>query len=142
MEGKMYYRIRQLYRFLFVPYKKKYNYFVRLFLNKEEYELFKNMKRYDKVHSFAVLIGILRTGYNEKYPILAKLALLHDVGKSKNYTLLDRILAVFRKDIRHCQNGYAMLKNINEDLAHYVLCHHDKSYDEILRIFKQIDNKN
>ncbi len=139
----MFYRLKQIFRLIFPRYDEKDDKLAREFLSESEYRLFQNMSGYDKKHSINLLRDILKNAEQNDFKLLQKLALLHDIGKSKNYTVLKRIFYFITKNRKHCQDGYEILNDLDKTLAEYVLKHHDDNpSDKLLQIFKKFDDRN
>lgn len=136
-------RVKQVYTYLFCKYDEKNSLLVREILNSEEFEIFNKMSRYEKIHSFNLLKLILNNEILKNNKDYQKLALLHDCGK-KNFSLFKRIKKVLVGDKElenHPNLSYEKLKNINLNVGILAKHHHDKYYDENMKIFQQLDDK-
>lgn len=136
-------RVKQGLVYIFCRYKKSNDKIVKTILNEKEFEIFKNMSGYDKIHSFNLYNKVKESEILNKKEIYLKLALLHDCGK-KNYSLIRRVKNVLfgdRKLEKHSEESYEKLKNINLELAKKARDHHKKNLSLEMEIFKKLDDK-
>ncbi|MFK4785721.1 phosphohydrolase [Fusobacterium sp. MFO224] len=136
-------RVKQGLIYIFCRYKKYNDKIVKDVLNKSEFEIFKKMSEYDKIHSFNLYQKVKKNEILKKQEIYLKLALLHDCGK-KNYSLIKRIKKVLFGDMeleRHNEKSYEKLRYINLDLAKKARDHHKKNLSLEMKIFQKLDDK-
>nr|WP_307774489.1 HD domain-containing protein [uncultured Cetobacterium sp.] len=136
-------RIKQGLTCLFLRFDIKNEVVAKQLLSKYEFELFKNMSDYDKVHSFNVYLKTLQDPVLKNDINFKKLALLHDCGKGK-VTIFRRVKKVLIGDKeleKHPEKAFEKLKEINLQLA--ILCkrHHEKSEDEKMISFQRLDDE-
>ncbi len=137
-------RIKQGLNYLFAKPKADRIEEIKLFLTREEYNIFIEMDNYDKVHSIGVYEMVKRDKVLNRDKKYLKLALLHDCGKEK-VCLLVRMKKVLVGDEQlemHPKLGYEKLKEIDLELADLILNHHGLDGDRKLKRFQEIDNKN
>ncbi|MBS9775571.1 MAG: HD domain-containing protein [Fusobacterium sp.] len=136
-------RIKQLYLYLFGKYKKLYDEEVKKILSQKEFEIFCSMPNYDKLHSYNLLKKVENNSLLSEKKIYKKLALLHDCGKG-NIGLFRRVKKVLIGDKlleQHSKNSFNLLKEINKELAHLALIHHEKARDKFMKEFQFLDDK-
>lgn len=136
-------RINQGLTFLFVRYKNEWNLEINTFLNKNEFDIFQNMGRYDKVHSYKIFKKVKCNKILKNNILFYKLALLHDCGKD-NYSIFRRVKKVLIGDKKlenHSIEGFEKLKNINIELAHLVWQHHDETENIEMLEFQCLDSE-
>lgn len=143
----MFYRIRQLLRYIYPNLKKEDINFAKQFLTREEFILFNNMISYDKKHSINILRDVLKEDQLKDNKKMIKLALLHDIGKEKSIGIIKRISYVLFKNVQslkeHPKKAYDLLKALDEELANLALGHHNnKTEDFLMKKFQEIDDKN
>ena len=136
-------RIKQVYQYIFSNFDDNWNNEVKKILSEEEFLIFSEMGKYDKVHSYKLYQKVKSNeilSLEEKY---LKLALLHDSGKGR-VGLFRRIKKVIIGDKileKHPKIAFEKLKNINFELAKLCLQHHNKDVDEKMKIFQELDDK-
>lgn len=144
--------------------------YLNKFLNKEELKLFDKLKHSDKHHCIRVCKDSIKMkedfNINVDSNKLAKAALLHDIGKSKNHlNLVEKSLVVLMDKItsgeikkynnikqidiyyNHPKIGLNMLNKYNYDkeFLQVIRYHHNKDKfkkNKILNIISECDNKN
>lgn len=136
-------RIKQGLIYIFGKYDTKWNFEIKNILSSDEFFIYFQMDKYDKIHSYKILkkIEINPILSNEK--IYFKLALLHDCGKEK-IGLLKRIKKVLIGDKileMHELKGYIKLKEINLELANLVRTHHSQTNDLKMTEFQKLDDE-
>lgn len=131
------YRIKQFIWAVTAPFKPIDRKIIEKYLNKQEQELFNKLIVSDKHHSIRVCTDAL-SKYSNKDRIdrkkLAKIALLHDVGKSENrLNVIDKsILVILDKFTKGNLKNYTKIKKID---SYY---NHPK---KSVKILKEIDIK-
>ncbi|MGL5232984.1 MAG: HD domain-containing protein [Fusobacteriaceae bacterium] len=136
-------RIMQGLTFLFGRYKNEWNLDINAFLNKNEFAIFQNMERYDKIHSYKIYKKVKCNKILKNNILFYKLALLHDCGK-ENCSIFRRIKKVLIGDKKlenHSIEGFEKLKNINIELAHLICQHHDKTENIEMLEFQRLDSE-
>jgi len=98
LKQRLPYRAKQLKFALFTSYKKEHIEFARKYLSIKELALFDQLPRYEKKHAVQVAKHLLADAHG-KFNIderkLAKLALLHDIGKAATkLSVVDKVLLV------------------------------------------------
>ena len=137
-------RIKQGLNYLFAKPKAEKIEEIKLFLTEEEYNIFKDMDNYDRVHSIGVYEVVNKDSILNRDEKYIKLALLHDCGKERE-SLLIRIKKSLVGDKlldMHPRLGYEKLKNIDCELADLILNHHEIDVNEKMKRFQKIDDKN
>lgn len=136
-------RLKQVYRYIFLKFKKEDEDRVREVLTLKEFEIFSKMGEYDKVHSFLIYRKCSENEILKNNKNYLKLALLHDCGKGKA-GLLKRIKKVLIGDKeleRHSENAFEKLKDIDIDVARLCRDHHKDNVGNEMRIFQKIDDE-
>lgn len=136
-------RLKQGFLFIFGKYKEEWNREVETILSKNEFEIFREMSRYDKIHSFRLLKLVEKDEILKEKLIYKKLALLHDCGKY-NASLYKRIKKVFigEKSLdKHSDIAFEKLKEINYELAILAKNHHTNTKIKELKRFQELDDK-
>ena len=159
------YRIKQFIWAITAMYKPVDDKLLNRYLTKREKKLFKNLKVSEQQHSIRVCNKALEYNTNNKLDKekLAKIALLHDVGKSiKSLNIIDKSVLVILdkvtngrlknvKNIKvdiyynHPEKSVKLLKRINKydkDFLEAVGNHHykDTGTNEYLKIIKECDD--
>lgn len=117
-------------------------------LNEKEREIYMSMALYDRSHSLAVYHDIDKIEMSPKEKrVLLKCALLHDCGKGDKVNLWERVWYAVTKQNKilktHAESGYLILKKIGSSAADLVRNHHNaKSTDPLIKIFREIDDRN
>lgn len=163
------YRIKQFIWAITAPFKKVDKNIVNRYLNKEELYLFEKLQASEQQHSIRVCKDALRESIhwsNINKSKLAKIALLHDIGKiEKRLSVIDKsIIVIFDKvtngslkkytslkkiDVyyNHAKKSSNLLKNINindDELLEAIEKHHckEQSNNCYLEIIKKCDDNN
>ncbi len=140
----MFNRIKQVINYIFTKPRLDEIEQIRDILSPPEYEIFLNMDEYDKIHCLGVYREMTKDEILGKDPIYLKFALLHDCGK-EDINLFRRIKKVIFQDElleHHPILGYEKLKEINLEVAKLIKNHHNKSVDEKMKRFQEIDDRN
>ncbi|ADO83329.1 HD domain-containing protein [Ilyobacter polytropus] len=140
----MFYRIRQVLTYIFAKYEEKNNKIVRKILSEEEYEVFSEMKEYDKIHSVNLLKEAIEDKLLKNDKNYLKLALLHDCGKEEA-GLFSRIKQVSIGDEvmrNHPERSYKKLLKLNRVVAELARSHHMTETNEKMKRFQEIDDRN
>lgn len=143
----MFNRVKQLIRYIFQNYTDEDKQLAMKYLDEYEFKLFNDMGNYDKKHSINILKDILNNKVLKDNKKIIKLALLHDIGKEKNITIIDRVLyVIFKKNSKlsdHTIKGYGKYKEYNIEIARLILEHHNKNIkNEELKVFQKLDDNN
>lgn len=139
----MSYRIKQLLNYFVFKYKKEDDLIAKKYLSNEEYAIFEKMTDYDKKHSVNIVKDILKSNNYKDNIYLIKASLLHDIGKIEGYNIINRIFYALTKNKRHCEKGYEIMKDVDKNIAEFILHHHDKNPEnEIIIQFQKIDDVN
>lgn len=168
----MIYRVKQLFWHVTSRWKGVDNNLIKKYLNKKEIEIFNRLNVSEQQHCIRVCNDALEKVNKENIEInkkkLAKVALLHDVGKTmKSLNVMDKsIMVILDKFTKGNLRNYTNIKKIDvyynhpkegvrilEDLYRYdneflevVKKHHKESKgseDNIyLKIIRECDNKN
>lgn len=136
-------RIKQGLIFIFGKYDEKWNEEVKKVLSADEFEVFKQMSRYDKIHSYRLYKMIKIDEVLKGEEIYKKLALLHDCGKY-NASLFRRVKKVLvgEKSLdNHSELSYEKLKYINLELAQLAKQHHIVLDNIYMKRFQELDDK-
>jgi putative nucleotidyltransferase with HDIG domain len=162
------YRIKQFIWAITCKFKPIDEEIIKKYLNANEENLFNKLNKSEKHHSIRVCKEALeKYSYNDiDRKKLAKIALLHDVGKiSGNLNVIDKSLIVvldkvtrgklkkydFNKKIdiyyNHAKRSVDLLNNINEyddEFLEAIKKHHYKNIDSnvYLKIVKECDDNN
>lgn len=167
----MRYRIKQFYWAITSNLKEVDSNIISKYLNKEEEEAFNKLKTSEKHHCVRVCNDAINMAKEENNNInekkLAKIALLHDVGKCgsplnvfeksimvlldrftkgklRNYTHLKKVDTYYNHPLKSAK----ILKKISsydDEFLEAIARHHEKSYTEknrYLEIIKKCDNMN
>lgn len=136
-------RIRQGLIFIFGRYKEEWNNEIKRVLTPEEYEIFKNMSRYDRIHSFRLYRLVKDDELLGEKRLYQKLALLHDCGKynASLYRRVKKVLIGEKSLENHSEISYEKLKNIDIELAKLAREHHSSSKDIYLKRFQKLDDE-
>lgn len=135
-------RIKQILLYIFGRYNKEWNKDIKKILSEEEFKVFNKMGRYDKIHSYKILKGVMKENSLNQNKLFLKLALLHDCGKG-NVGLFRRIKKVTIGDKKlslHEVNGFEKLRETNKELAILIKNHHKNNYSLEMDIFQKIDD--
>ena len=142
--------------------------YVNKFLNKKERNLFNKLRKMDKQHCIRVSKDAVRLseGKNINLNRVAKVALLHDIGKSEySLNVIEKsILVILNKMTKgrlkkyntikaidsyyyHAEKGANLLKHFNtydKEFLDTVRYHHSnkKISNELLDVIRESDNKN
>ena len=165
-------RVKQFYINVTDKMTDKDYYYVKKILTSKELELFMKLSKSEQKHCVRIAKDIEFTIDNKKTDdefiitnknLLVKSALLHDIGKStKRLNVIDKSIIVILnkltngrlKNIKkskkiqcyynHSIYGYDILKNIidNEIILDIVNNHHGNNISNVVRFFKEIDDKN
>ena len=165
-------RVKQFYINVTDKMTDKDYYYVKKILTSKELELFMKLSKSEQKHCVRIAKDIEFTIDNKKTDnefiisnknLLVKSALLHDIGKStKRLNVIDKSIIVILnkltngrlKNIKkskkiqcyynHSIYGYDILKNIidNEIILDIVKNHHSNNISNVVRFFKEIDDKN
>ncbi|MBP1890907.1 putative nucleotidyltransferase with HDIG domain [Clostridium moniliforme] len=171
----MNYRIKQFCWYITSSWKKIDTNLIRMYLNNNEEKLFKKLNNSEQHHCIRVCNDAIKKVNQENINInknkLAKIALLHDVGKTTKYlNVVDKSLIVlldkFTKgklkkytnikkiDVyyNHPIKGVRILKSIqnyDKEFLDVIKNHHKKPYENMkkedniyLKIIRECDNKN
>lgn len=136
-------RIKQGLIFIFGKYDEKWNEEVKKVLTVDEFEVFKQMSRYDKIHSYRLYKMVKIDEVLKGEEIYKKLALLHDCGKY-NASLFRRVKKVLvgEKSLdNHSELSYEKLKYINLELAQLAKQHHIVLDNIYMKRFQELDDK-
>lgn len=136
-------RIKQGLIFIFGKYDEKWNEEVKKVLTVDEFEVFKQMSRYDKIHSYRLYKMVKIDEVLKGEEIYRKLALLHDCGKY-NASLFRRVKKVLvgEKSLdNHSELSYEKLKYINLELAQLAKQHHIVLDNIYMKRFQELDDK-
>ncbi len=136
-------RIKQGLLFIFGRYKKEWDDEIKEILIPEEYEIFKNMSRYDRIHSFRLYRLVKNDELLGKERLYQKLALLHDCGKynASLYRRVKKVLIGEKSLENHSEISYEKLKKIDMELAKLAKEHHSSSKDIYLKRFQKLDDE-
>jgi len=165
-------RVKQFYvNVTDIMSKEDYNY-VENVLNNNELQLFIKLSKSEQKHSVRIakeiefIIDNRLTDNQEiikNKDILIKTGLLHDIGKiKKRINVIDKSIIVILNKLtkgelkkvkksekiqcyyNHSEYSYEILKKIVDDelLLEIVKNHHNNSDNEIIKFFKEIDDKN
>ena len=165
-------RIRQLIWAIGARHKPIDEAYLKKYLSKEEFDLFNKLNISEKHHCVRVCkdsIDYINNSSNVQNIIdinkMAKIALLHDIGKiNKSLNVFDKCMVVILDKItrgklkqinnakvdiyyNHGKKSYDLLKNIgvyDEEFLQAIEMHHSKNtYKNIyLQILKEMDDKN
>ncbi|MGL4980667.1 MAG: HD domain-containing protein [Fusobacteriaceae bacterium] len=139
-------RLNQGIIYFFGKYRKEWNFEIERYLREEELNIFKNMSRYDKIHSYRLMKFVQSDKILKKCEnrdLYIRLALLHDCGKD-NISLYRRIKKVLWKDSlasAHTEKGYEKLRKLDMDLAEKIREHHSKVENLLMIRFQQLDDR-
>ena len=136
-------RIKQGLIFIFGKYDEKWNEEAKKVLSADEFEIFKQMSRYDKIHSYRLYKMVKIDEVLKGEEIYKKLALLHDCGKY-NASLFRRVKKVLvgEKSLdNHSELSYEKLKYINLELAQLAKQHHIVLDNIYMKRFQELDDK-
>ena len=136
-------RIKQGLIFIFGKYDEKWNVEAKKVLSADEFEIFKQMSRYDKIHSYRLYKMVKIDEVLKGEEIYKKLALLHDCGKY-NASLFRRVKKVLvgEKSLdNHSELSYEKLKYINLELAQLAKQHHIVLDNIYMKRFQELDDK-
>lgn len=166
------YRIKQFYWHIISRWKKIDYKLINMYLNKNEKELFNKLNNSEKQHCIRVCYDAIDKIESENINInkekLARVALLHDVGKiKKSLNVIDKSILVLldkatkgkikkynnieKIDIyyNHPLKGVKILQEINNydsEFLDVIMKHHEDSKKKVnniyLEIIKECDNKN
>lgn len=142
-----FYKVKQFYQSMF-PDVRKINYKkVDEYLDEDEKKLFNTMLDYEKQHSYNLLLDLEKETRFKNKKLYCKLALIHDIGKGKNISTMERVWHSLFDNIKvlkeHPEKGYELLKEKNKKLAILIKNHHNKSGNSAdMMIFQELDNKN
>lgn len=146
--------------------------YVKTILNEEEFLLFSKLLNSEQKHSVRNAKEIENIIDNnitkdkdivENRDLLTKVALLHDIGKSrKRINIIDKSIIVILNKLtngslrnikkskkvqcyyNHSEYSYEILKEINDDdlLLNIIKNHHRETEDKLIKFFQEIDDKN
>lgn len=135
-------RMRQGLNFIYCKYTADDDKLVRKHLSSKEYEIFKEMCEYDRVHSVELLKVLLddKVLYNKSE--FLKLALLHDCGKGKVglFRRVKKVLVGDKMLEAHAERSYLLLKGVNLKVATLARKHHIREANGDLRRFQKLDD--
>lgn len=168
----MVYRVKQFIWHLTSKWQSIDNELINKYLSKEEREVFNKLNVSEQQHSIRVCNDALNKVNNENIKInknkLAKVALLHDIGKIiKSLNIIDKSIIVILDKItngnlkkhtnlkkidvyyNHPKNGVKILKNINKYDNEFLeaISKHHKKYTKLennmyLKIIRECDDRN
>lgn len=168
----MIYRVKQFFWHVTSRWQSIDNKLIKKYLNKKEIEIFNRLNVSEQQHCIRVCNDALKKVNKENIEInknkLAKVALLHDVGKTmKSLNVMDKsIMVILDKFTKGSLRNYTNIKKIDvyynhpkegvrilEDLYRYdneflevVKKHHKESKESednvYLKIIRECDNKN
>lgn len=139
-------RLNQGIIYLFGKYDESWNLEIKKYLKGRELEIFHNMGRYDKIHSYRLMKFVEKDDILKKcenHNLYMRLALLHDCGK-ENLSLWRRIKKVLwddKKATAHTEKGYEKIKELDKLLAPMIREHHSKETDSLMKRFQQLDDR-
>ena len=134
-------RLRQLYSYYFEKYDIIHDDEVRSFLSDDEFRIFSNMDDYDKLHSFELYKKVKNDPLLKDDMNYLKLALLHDSAKGHVgfWERLKQVVIKKSKISDHAMSAYDNIKDIDHDIAILCKIHHDKTSDEKMKRFQELD---
>ncbi|MGL4403105.1 MAG: phosphohydrolase [Fusobacteriaceae bacterium] len=139
-------RLNQVIIYLFGKYDEKWNPEIEKYLEERELEIFHNMERYDKIHSYRLMKFVEKDDILKKtgnHNLYIRLSLLHDCGK-ENLSLWRRIKKVLWRDHKasaHTEKGYEKIKELDLSLAKKIREHHNKVVDSFMKRFQELDDR-
>lgn len=136
-------RIRQGLYYVFGKYNYENDEKVKKILTDKEFEIFKKMSEYEKIHSFRLYEMVCRDVTLAGQKQYKKLALLHDCGKDSPglFRRMKKVIFGDKNLADHSYRSYMKLKDINPEVAELAKIHHRKTDDILMERFQNLDDK-